>query len=97
MKYRTKLKNGETNTGLIHVDGTELTQISKTTPSKNSTTGHRGVWYDKSRGKYCAELMLRGKKIRLGRYENIEDAIEARKQGEEEYFKPILEANGYGD
>lgn len=34
---------------------------------------------------------IKGKKIRIGTYKDIEEAIKARKEAEEKYYKPILE------
>ena len=53
---------------------------------KNNTSGITGVYWDKSRSKWEVEIMLNRKKIHLGRYGNKEDAIKARKLGEEKYF-----------
>jgi len=36
--------------------------------SKNNTTGYKGVCYDKSRGKFIAQIMVRNRLTRLGRY-----------------------------
>lgn len=63
---------------------------SKSLP-KNNTSGHKGVWFDKSRGKWCAFINVHRKKIHLGRYAKIEDAIKARELAEEEYFAPLIE------
>ena len=37
-------------------------------------------------GKYRARIMVNRKEIRLGHFEKIEDAIEARKLAEKKYF-----------
>lgn len=55
----------------------------------DSTTGHKGIYKNK-RGKYIARLMVKGKDKYLGCYDNLSDAIAARKIGEEEYYKPYL-------
>lgn len=44
--------------------------------SKN-TTGHKGVSYDKSRGKFAAGIQVDGRHITLGRFDVIEDAVSA--------------------
>ena len=54
--------------------------------SKNNTSGVTGIWFDKSRNKWSAELMLNRKKKYLGRFANKEDAIKARKEAEIKYF-----------
>lgn len=57
----------------------------------NNTSGVKGVYFDKSRGLWAAELKIRGKKHFLGRFLELKDAIEARKIAEEKYFKPVIE------
>ena len=59
--------------------------------AKTNTSGKTGVCFDKSRGKWVANMKLKGKSIYLGRFDNKEDAIKARLKAEEEYFVPILE------
>lgn len=46
---------------------------------KDSKTGHTGVTLDKISGKWHARIKVNYESIHLGRYENIEDAIEARR------------------
>ena len=76
----------------LYVDGTapcKLTESKK--PRKSNTSGVTGVSFNQSKQKWDAEIMLRGKKICLGRYGKKEDAIKARLLAEETYFGPILE------
>lgn len=54
--------------------------------SKNNNTGFRGTSFEKDRGVYSAYLMVNRKKVHLGRYENLKDAIDARMAGEKKYF-----------
>lgn len=55
-------------------------------PTKNSSTGILGVYWDSSRNKYAPQIVLDGHKIALGRYGNIEDAIDARREAELKYW-----------
>lgn len=57
----------------------------------NSKSGIKGVSWDKSRQKWSAEIKIYGTKHFLGRFDTIEKAVEARKQAEEKYFKPVIE------
>jgi hypothetical protein len=54
--------------------------------SKRNTSGTKGVWFNKLEGKWVAEIFVNGKKISLGHYLNIEDAIKNRKKAEVNYF-----------
>ena len=44
-----------------------------------------------------AYINIHDKRIYLGRYETIEDAIKARKQAEEKHYKPLLEELKQGE
>lgn len=52
----------------------------------NSTTGHRGVSFDKRRGKYRAYLKKNNKQIWLGYYPTLREAIDAREKGFKKVF-----------
>ena len=72
------------------VGGTQLSKITSTTPAPNSTTGVRGVGYDKRTNRYRARLQFKGKTINLGSYKTLEEAVAVRKRAEEEYFLPFI-------
>jgi len=72
------------------VENTMLTSLTAKTRS-NSKSGVKGVYWYKRTQKWRAHIGFQGKRIELGSFKNIEDAIQARKEGEEKYFKPILE------
>lgn len=56
--------------------------------SSNNTSGTTGVGWSKQSGKWRAHIMLDRKQIHLGFFDNIDDAIKARKQAEEKYNFP---------
>ena len=53
---------------------------------KNNKSGVTGVWQDKRTGLWCAQIKVNGVSKWLGRYETIEEASEARREGEKKYF-----------
>ncbi|MGS0480035.1 hypothetical protein [Bacillus mycoides] len=55
--------------------------------SERSSTGVTGVGYDKKLKKYRAYIRVKGKDYRSKRFDSIEDAIQARKELEEEHLK----------
>lgn len=55
-----------------------------------SKTGVRGVWLTKS-GKYHAVISVNNKRICLGTYKDIKDAIKARREAEMKYFGTVVE------
>lgn len=72
-------------------ENTSLALIGSKKVRKNNTSGVTGVNYIKNIKKWNASIFFKGKKINLGYFENIDNAIKARKDAEEKYFKPILE------
>lgn len=60
-------------------------------PPVNNTSGHKGVSYCKSRDKWEAYIHVHNKRINLGRYKTLEEAIEVRKLAEKEIYEPLLE------
>ncbi|MDZ4455753.1 AP2 domain-containing protein [Bacillus cereus] len=62
-------------------------QQRNTRVSKNNKLGVKGVTYDKSRDKYTAQLYADGKRVLMKRFDTLEEAIQARKKAEEEFWK----------
>lgn len=52
----------------------------------HNTSGHPGVHYDASRGKFMSYLEFNGKRVHSKRYDTIEEAIVARQEAEVRYF-----------
>lgn len=52
----------------------------------NNISGVTGVCFENDTNKWCATIKVLGKNIRLGRFDNFDDAVAARKKAEEEYF-----------
>ena len=85
----TKFDNRRSNLRI----GTKAENMRNTKTPITNTSGHKGVYWNKSRRLWVAQISCginpkNGKKkcYYLGSYENIEDAIAARKAGEEKYF-----------
>jgi len=72
----------------IHQAGLAAKYIGRKV-NKNSHSGHTGVSWMKTINKYRAYIMVSHKQIALGLYENIEDAIAARKAAEKKYFQQL--------
>lgn len=73
----------------LSIDGTRISAL-KQKVRPNSKTGYKGVSITKN-GKYVAYIKLRGKREHLGTYENITEAIIARKEAEKMYYQPIID------
>lgn len=81
-----------------HIDGDQLDNresnlraVTKAQNAMNSKifshnkSGHKGVCRHKN-GRWRAFIMVNQRQIHLGHFKKMEDAIAARKQGEEKYF-----------
>ncbi len=89
--YEENIKNIQsigTNTGRFK--GTKIAALTFKIPT-NNTSGYKGISWTKNVAKWNAYIHFSGKKMNLGYFENKEDAIQARKEAEEKYFKPIIE------
>lgn len=96
---QTLLQNGKTRScgclqqtqileNMKYVDGTSVTMLEARMarpPIATNTSGYNGVYHNKKTGKWTAQIGFKGKTYRLGSYDNIEDALKARKRGEEMY------------
>lgn len=51
----------------------------------NNTSGAVGVWFEKRRNSWVAEIKVDRRKIHIGQFENFEDAVAARKAAEVKY------------
>lgn len=60
-------------------------------PNSNNKSGVLGVYYSNSDDCWVAQIGFQGKRIRLGRFRNFEDAVAARKAAEKEYWDPMRE------
>lgn len=65
---------------------TDTEQVRNRRILKSNNSGVNGVHYEPDRRKYRAIIYVDKKKIDLGRYGTLEEAAEARKQGEIKYW-----------
>lgn len=68
---------------LVDASATINSQNSKL--YSNNTSGYAGVTWNKERGKWLAQIVINGRPIYLGRFEDINDAISARQHAEQRY------------
>lgn len=73
------------------VDGTRKSALRAKLHAANKS-GHKGVMWIESRQCWKAYIGYRGKQISLGYYKNRNDALAARKAGEEKYHIPHLDS-----
>ncbi len=77
------------NMSELHIAGTTPSKLKKNA-RKTNTSGYTGVWFDKLREKWAAEITFRGKRYRLGRYNEKKDAIAVRKEAENKLHSEFL-------
>lgn len=56
----------------------------------NNTSGSKGVWFDKARGKWAAEIKYNNAKIHIGRYDDKDIAIFSRLYTEKLLFQDYM-------
>ena len=72
--------------------GTQITKIKDQPDTSDNLSGVRGVYLDRKTGKYRARLKFQGRLYNLGCFTRLEDAVKARKRGEEEIYGQFLTA-----
>jgi len=78
---RNKLDNQKINLRTI----THQKNSFNTGLRRSNTSGYKGVYWDKFNNKWRAEIKINNKKISLGRFKNIKDALFAREVAERIY------------
>ena len=74
-----------------YMDGTQISRLKSEKPNVGNTSGARGVYFDKATGKWRARLRFKRKLLNFGTYTSFEDAVNARKKAEMEYFGEYLD------
>lgn len=72
------------------IENTNVLNLTTAT-YKNNTSGYKGVYRNKSINKWQAYINVNLKRVCLGSFDLLEDAIAARKKAEELYHKPIID------
>ena len=74
-----------------YLENTNVLLITRNKPISSNKSGCTGVTYDKSRNKWVASIEFKGVRYHLGRYDLKKDAIEARKNAEENLYGNFME------
>jgi hypothetical protein len=78
-----KMDNRKVNLRICNASQNEMNKRA----GSNNTSGCRGVSYIKKFDRWRASITAYGKRVYLGQFKNIEDAIRVRKEAEPKYFK----------
>ena len=79
---RNRLDNRKSNLRICTIQQNSMNRDIQS----NNTSGIVGVYWEKSRCKWCAQIMLNKKNIFLGYFNTKEEAIKVRKQAEIDLF-----------
>ena len=79
-----------TGLSLTYIDGTCVEMLRAKTVRRNNTSGVPGVDWRADTGRWRAVICFKGQRRYLGSYKRFEDAVKARKRGEEEYHDRFL-------
>lgn len=75
---------------LHYIGGTCVEKLQTDTMYKTNTSRVRGVYYNRKRNKWIAQIMFKKKCYNLGGYETLEDAAQIRAIAEEKIFGDFL-------
>lgn len=75
----------------LYIDGTAPCKLNGDNIRVTNTSGVTGVYWDKSRNMWSAEIMFKHKKYHLGRFAKKSDAIAARKNAEKNIWGDFIE------
>lgn len=91
--YRNKARQfyEKTHLKMQYVENTSIALLKRHNLNSNNTSGFRGVSFDKSRNKWRAYIKLQYQGKFLGRFDTLEQAIKARLDAEEQYYKPFID------
>lgn len=96
---QSNLQNGTTTScgcrrnpskNMHYVDGTCVEKLRTNVMYSSNTSGVRGVYYSRPRGKWVAQIMFKKKCYYLGGYDTLETATKVRKIAEEKIFGDFL-------
>lgn len=82
---RNRLDNRRDNLRIVNCS---VNAINSKLSTRN-TSGHKGITWDKSRGKWKATLNVNHKCYYIGRFDDLNEAIKSRKVYEKLYHEPV--------
>lgn len=74
---------GPKNLRIVEGTSVALLETAKKRRIASNTSGYNGVYQNRKSGKWVAQITFQGKTFYLGIYEKLEDAVQARRRGEE--------------
>lgn len=64
-------------------------QLQNTNLSKNNSSGYKGIYWDNNRNKWQVYINSENKRINLGRFDDLNEAIQVREDAENQYWNFI--------
>ena len=84
------IENADKVRDSFHVENTNLLSLTSK-KYKNNSSGYKGVYKNNKSGIWQAYISVNKRRIHLGSYKSIEEAIQARVKAEQIYHKPIID------
>lgn len=72
-----------------HKYGTAVGKIQTKKPYSNNKSGYRGIYWEKKYNIWKAEMTFRGKRIYIGRFKELSDAVDAYETAFEERVEAL--------
>ena len=72
--------------------GTNVERIKNRKVQRNNTSGYTGVSWHPGRGMWFARISFRGKTYNIGYFDELEQAVDARKKAEKMTFDEFLDS-----
>jgi hypothetical protein len=73
------IDNNKTNNNINNLRWCTYSENNQNkTIHKNNKSGYKGIYYDKSKNKWCAQISINNKNKNIGCFKTVEDAIIAR-------------------
>lgn len=85
-------KQAYQNQKKYYYEGTYIAVIKNTKATSRSKSGVRGVCWDRTKEKWRANICFKGERQELGYFNDIKDAIKARRDAEDKLYKPAIES-----
>lgn len=91
MAVKSCYENAKQSNEIDRAFTTHFGLLQKETPYSNNKSGYLGICWDKNRNKWCADICVQRKRVRLGRFDTLEEAVKARQEAEEKYREPVIQ------
>lgn len=83
---QTCFDNRKSNLRIVSISENNINQKIR----KDNKSGYKGINWDKEEKKWCCRIQINKKRLFLGYFINLDDAIKARQEAEQQYHKGFI-------